>query len=80
MNSKKLKLLRKTIRSQFPAWPARQTTEGPKGVVRMEAPMLGLDGLPKIVPFEITGTVRNVAQTQRGLYRACKRSAALMAA
>lgn len=78
MNAKKLKTLRRTIRTHFGSWPLRALTTPDQNVAMVPAPgALNLDGTPRMVPFAYTGTRRNVVKTQRALYQACKRQAAL---
>lgn len=74
MNQKNLKKLRKFVRDVHANEPVRGLVEGRRSVVMVPQFGAGLnpDGTLKTIPFEITGTLHNANDTQRGRYRAMK--------
>lgn len=75
MNQKNLKKLRKFVRSAFANEPVRHLVGGhtPNYMLVPDfAAGLNPNGTPKLIPVQITGTLRNAEASQRGRYRAMK--------
>ena len=77
MNKKFLKKLRSAVRQVLAHLPMRGL-EGTNKVVMVPDYARGLqtNGLPHMVPWEVTGTLANVPNTQRGMYRRMKKQQA----